>query len=56
MQYKVMWEVSKYAYVEANSEDEAMTKVWEDEEGIKIEEGEITEPMQAWELKDLIPQ
>lgn len=44
--YKVIWEVSKYAYIEAKSPAEAVKKVMN--EDIKGEEDEITMPPEAY--------
>lgn len=44
--YKVIWEVSKYAEVEAQSEEDAIEKVNDGE--AKEYEDEITMPMEAY--------
>lgn len=44
--YKVYWEVRKYAIVEAENEDEAVDKVWEDNDIEQVED-EVTTSLQA---------
>lgn len=46
--YKVCWEVSKYAYVEAKNEEEAVEKVHNSE--CEEVEDEITAPPEAYKL------
>jgi alpha-D-ribose 1-methylphosphonate 5-triphosphate synthase subunit PhnH len=46
--YQVVWEVSKFALVEANSEEEAIEKVHNGE--VEEQEKEITMPLEAYEM------
>lgn len=50
MKYKVVWEVSKEAIVEAETEDEAIEKVMNGD--VDGEENEITSPPEAFEEED----
>ena len=47
--YKVIWEVSKEAIVEAKNEDDAIEQIMNGD--IDGEENEITTPCEAFEIK-----
>jgi hypothetical protein len=47
--YKVIWEVSKRAYVEAEDENEAIEKVMNGE--VEQEEDELITPAEAYEIE-----
>ena len=50
--YKVIWEVSKYAYVKANSEAEAREKILNNDDGDVVQyENEITADPYAIEFE-----
>jgi hypothetical protein len=49
--YKVYWEVSKHAFIEAENEEEAINKVLEDTDEILQYESEVVSDLEAIKIE-----